>query len=628
MTDLALLLVLLPACAGSGLLAQRLLRARSRDAADHLLEGLTVGLAILAAVSLVCAATGHLRATPVAVALGVMLVVGARDLVGAVRALRPPHGALVWGAVAVGLGVGLAEIPMMLAPAVGGDQTKYQLAYPRLWAQAGGLVATPWTFWGQQQFLENFLFAGAFVLRGDVLARLLSGVSGVIAALALAGLVRRHFDRRIAPFAGLVVWTLPMSWSLMSRAGADLPVVAFAALSVRAFLDWAWGAAASDLRRAALFAGLAGATKVMGLLLPTLVGLGVLAVMARRRWAPGRAFAAALGFGLLVLAVALPWYVRNAVETGNPIYPFGHGLFPGRYWSAEAGAYLDEYYQWYQRTYAARRAGSAYGGLDVLRFPWDLTMHPEAFENTSRSAFDISPLLLAFLPGVLLVRRRRAAVLGTAAVGVAFVAIIAGGAWAHPRYVLPGVMLALAACVPAGQAVCGRRVFAALVGVTIAGNLALIGLRVARPMWPDQVRVAVGRMDDTTFLRRYSPRWVFWSEANAAIPSDGRVVVLEKIPHPYYIERPFVLLSYLEQGLVDYRTLPSADVLVSDIRRLGAGYVAVDVEGLQAREDPYEARVTGIWRDLVARSGVPIVEAGGFALYALPPPPGRDGGAS
>lgn len=599
---------------------QRLLRAQSRDAADHLLEGLTVGLALLAAVGLVLAATEQLRGMPVAVAAAVMLVAGARDLARAVRAVRPPRGAVAWAAVAVGVAIGLAELPMMLAPAVGGDQTKYQLAYPRLWAQAGGFVATPWTFWGQQQFLENFLFASAFALRGDVLARMLSGVSGVIAALALAGLVRRHFDRRVAPLAGLLVWSLPMTWSLMSRAGADLPVVAFAALSVRALLDWAEGQDASDLRRCALFAGLAGATKVMGLLLPTLVGLGVLAVLARRRIAPARALGAALTFGLLVLAVSLPWYVRNAIETGNPIYPFGHGVFPGRYWSAEAAAYLDEYYRWYQNTYAARRAGSAYGGLDVLRFPWDLTMHPEAFENTSRAAFDLSPILLAFLPGLLLVRRRRVAVFMTAAIGVAFTAIIAGGAWAHPRYVLPGVMLALVAAIPAGQAVVGRRLLAAILMITVAGNLALIALRLGRPMWPDQVRVALGRMDEATFLGRYSPRWVFWNEANAAIPADGRVVVLEKIPHPYYIERPFVLLSYLEQGLVDYRAVSSADDLVSKVRQLGAGYVAVDVDGLQAREDPYEARVTEIWRDLVARSGAPVVEAGGFALYALPAP--------
>ena len=82
-----------------------------------------------------------------------------------------------------------------------------------------------------------------------------------------------------------------------------------------------------------------------------------------------------------------------------------------------------------------------------------------------------------------------------------------------------------------------------------------------RPMWPDQVRVALGRMAPGAFLDKYSERYVFWHQANRAIRSPV-VLVLEKIPHPYYIERPFVLLSYLEQGLVDYRTvntLPALD---------------------------------------------------------------------
>ena len=36
---------------------------------------------------------------------------------------------------------------------------------------------------------------------------------------------------------------------------------------------------------------------------------------------------------------------------------------------------------------------------------------------------------------------------------------------------------------------------------------------------------------------------------------SGLVLLLEKSPHPYYIERPFVLGSYLEQGMIDYRTV-------------------------------------------------------------------------
>src|SRR5262249_12505139 len=265
-----------------------------------------------------------------------------------------------------------------------------------------------------------------------------------------------------------------------------------------------------------------------------------------------RLAAAALGFGLVALLAASPYYVRNAAETGNPIYPFGYRLFGGRHWSAAASDYLADYYLQYQTEYAARRDGSPYAGLSVVRFPWDRTMHPESFETAARQAMDIGPFALAFAPALLLVRRRRPAILLTAALGLAYAGVIAGAAWAHPRYVVPGIALLVVATVPAARQLLGRRLFLAVIAVTFAGHL-LLTTRLLQPLWADQGRVVLGRLSPDDFLRRYSPRFAFWERANASVPGDGKVLVLEKIPHPYYITRPFVLGSYLEQGLIDYR---------------------------------------------------------------------------
>ena len=84
---------------------------------------------------------------------------------------RRGRGRTELAAVALGAALLVAEVLMMFAPPVGGDQTKYQLVYPRLFAEAHRLVATPWSFWGYMQYLVNMLYAAAFVLRGDVLAR-------------------------------------------------------------------------------------------------------------------------------------------------------------------------------------------------------------------------------------------------------------------------------------------------------------------------------------------------------------------------------------------------------------------------------------------------------------------------
>jgi len=617
MIDAVLLVLVLAAATATGLLCLRALRAESDDAGTRALEGLAVGLGLGGIAGLALAAAGMLRPLPIEL-LGVTALAAGRRPLGQVLGALDLRGVRrAWPLLAVCALVLVAELAPMLAPPIGGDQTKYQLAYPRLYAAHAGLVPTPWCLWGQMQFLPNFVFAIAFALRGDVLARFLNGTFGVLAALALAALVRRHLGPRSGAAAGALFFTLPITWSLMTRAGADLALVLYAALAVSALLDWIVTAHGADLRRAALLAGLAGGSKVMGLLVPALVGATVLGMLAWRGVRVQRMATAAATFGLLAALAASPWYVRNAVDTGNPLYPFGYEVFGGRYWSSAASDYLAEYYHQYQTAHASHREGAPYAGVDVVRFPWDLTMHPESFENSARQAMDVSPFVLAFAPALLLVRRRRTAVLTAAGVGLAYAGIIAAGAWAHPRYVVPGVALLLAAAVPAARTLFPRRVFALAVAITIAGNVALSS-RLLRPLWPDQARVALGRLAPEDFLRRHSARFAFWERANAEVPAGGLVLVLEKIPHPYYIERPFVLGSYLEQGLLDYRALTTPEALATAVGGLGVTHVAVDLAGLEARGDPFEAGVARLWRGFLASAcDAPVLRAGGYALYAL-----------
>jgi hypothetical protein len=79
-----------------------------------------------------------------------------------------------------------------------------------------------------------------------------------------------------------------------------------------------------------------------------------------------------------------------------------------------------------------------------------------------------------------------------------------------------------------------------------------------------------------------------------------------------------VLGSYLEQGLLDYRLLPTPEALAAAAHGLGVTHVAVDVAGLEAGGDPFEASVVRLWRRFVASEcEPPLVREGGYALYAL-----------
>ena len=624
MIDAAILLALLVVALGVG---RRCLRAVPFT--DGLEEGVfatALGLGLLAYVTLALGELGLLRRS---VLVGVLVVAawfGRRESVGGVIRLgrgvgrwaaRPVPGEVA--AVLLGTVLVLAECVLVLAPAVGGDQTKYQLVYPRLFADAGALIATPWSFWGYMQYLVNMLFAAAFVLRGDVLARFVNVGFGVLATLAVYLLGRRCYGRRVGWWAALLFLSMPFTATLMIRAWVEFALTLYVVLAVLAVLAWRGGGGSAWLALGAVMGGLAAGTKLMGVLAPSLLGVVVLTT-AMRRTGLEAVIRAVVGFGLVAMLAASPCYLRNAAATGNPIFPFGYGIFGGSNWSAEAARGLDDYYAAYRETHAHKRGGSAYGSwIDALRFPWDATMAPYAFENVGRFAYDIGPFLLAFAPAVLLLRRdRQAAIL--AGLALAYGAIVVFGMWAHPRYVHPALSLLLIVTVQAvltlgGRSVGLRRAMLVVLAVTVLGQ-AVTGLRIVAPLLPDSARVAVGRMSEDQFLRRYERRYPLWDLVNHEVPPDGNVLVLAMIPHPYHLERRFTLASPLEQGAIDYRRIATLDELTAVLARFGVTHVVREPEEEKTAANPIGDHVTELWDALLA-SSQKVSETDSGTLYRL-----------
>jgi hypothetical protein len=527
-----------------------------------------------------------------------------------------------------------AEVVMVFAPPVGGDQTKYQLVYPRLYAEAHRLVATPWSFWGYLQYLMNMLFVAAFVLRGDVLARLLNDTYGILLAFAVFALGRRAFSRQTGVWAALLFVTMPFTATLMIRAWVEFALTLYVVLAVIAVMAWRRSAARPWLALAALMAGFAAGTKLIGLLVPALLALVIVADVLRERGlgAVRGALATAVGFGLVAALVASPCYLRNAVETGNPMFPFGYGVFGGRNWSADAARGLDAYYDAYRETQAARRGGHAYRTWwQTLRFPWDATMAPQSFEESGRSAYDFGPFVLAFAPGLLLLRRTPHAWLLTA-IATAYAAPVAFGMWAHPRYVHPALPLLLVVAVEVARrlAAPGRllaaRAVTALLAATVLVQTA-VTLKVLAPLWPDSARVAVGRMTREEFLRRNERRYALAALVQQQVPQSGNVLVLGMIPHPYYyLGRRFTLASPLEQGAIDYRRITTLDQFVTTLRYFGVTHVVREAEAEKRAANPVGERVLRLWDELLAHADK-IGEDEGGAVYRLKPAVARaDGG--
>ncbi len=639
MADLATLAFVLLVALGVG---RRLVKAVPFEwALEEGLFAVALGLGLVAYATLALGEAGLLRRGPLLAVLACGALFGRREIVAglaqAVDGVRrwcalPPSRSEVAG-LALACALLAAEVVMVFAPPVGGDQTKYQLVYPRLWADAHRLVATPWSFWGYLQYLMNMLFTAAFVLRGDVLARLLHDAYGVLLALAVFALGRRVFSRQTGVWAALLFVTMPITATLMIRAWVEFTLTAYVVLAVIALVAWRRSGAGQWLALAAVMAGFAAGTKLIGLLVPALIGLAALVHVIRSGGvgALRGAVATLVLFGVVAAAVASPCYLRNAAETGNPMFPFGYGVFGGRNWSAASARGLDAYYDAYRETQAARRGGHAYRSMwQTLRFPWDATMAPQSFEETGRFAYDLGPSLLAFAPGLLLLRKSRDAWL-LAGLAVAYAAPVAFWMWAHPRYVHPAVPLLLVVAVEAVRrlAVYGPRAARAVTAVLAATVLlhTALAVRVLAPLWPDSVRVATGRMSADEFLRRNERRYALASVVHEQVPPDGNVLVLGMIPHPYYyLDRRFTLASPLEQDAIDYRRIETLDEFVKTLREFGVTHVVREAEADKRGANPVGDRVLRLWDELLARAEK-IGDTPDGALYRLSPAVARmDGG--
>jgi hypothetical protein len=250
--------------------------------------------------------------------------------------------------------------------------------------------------------------------------------------------------------AAILAIGLPVSLFMGIHNGVDHWVAVFICATLLATLRWIRDGRAADSLWAGVFAGAAIGCKYTALY--HLAPLAVIGVASRLRRSPNTgetvasvclAVAAALCFGG-------GWYVRNIVNTGNPVYPAFYSVLGGDGWSEAA----------------ARRVADdvAHGGGEyltltaVLRMPVDLVLDPDRFGEFGR----VGPMFWILLAvGILGAVRQSPMTLAWMMLVVPFWMLTS----LNLRYLLP-VLWVLAAC---------------------AGGAACHWMDTRRPVWPRRI---------------------------------------------------------------------------------------------------------------------------------------------
>lgn len=220
----------------------------------------------------------------------------------------------------------LPAFVLALYPPTAFDATLYHLPYARLFAEQNAVVFADTLRFPVFPQLNEMLFTGTFLLYDDVTAHLVQLLAFAVTGLALASWAGGVTGSVGGPLATAMWMGSPLAVYLAGSAYIDLGVAMFVTLAFLALQRWRETASGAWILLSGAFIGMAAGSKYHGVLIAALMVIALLLFARDRRLRTILLFASA------AIICAAPFYVRNEMVTGNPLFPYLHWVFGGLRW--------------------------------------------------------------------------------------------------------------------------------------------------------------------------------------------------------------------------------------------------------------------------------------------------------
>lgn len=259
--------------------------------------------------------------------------------------------------------------PVFLTPVTppwDSDEIRYHLPYALHFVEQGAITPDLYLRYPFFTLNINLLYSLALMIGDDVTTHFVHFMLGLLAALNLYCLALRLSDAVIAFAATLLFLTVPIVSRLSASAYIDLGLACFVFAAIVCIAYYRESRRQPLIICAALLFGIGLGSKYLALayLLPMVV------------WAHYhlRSVRHTQLFLFIALFVGLPWYVYNAIHSGNPVSPFA-GEFFG-YWP------LREEDMVAHARHIDKR-GFGYSPLALLELPYNLVVNHWHFSSPS-----------------------------------------------------------------------------------------------------------------------------------------------------------------------------------------------------------------------------------------------------
>lgn len=457
-----------------------------------------------------------------------------------------------------------------LTPNVSWDCAVYHLNVPKIYLQEHRFIPIPHIVASNMPFNIEMLYTIALSIKNPVIAKLIHFTFGILTLFCIYSFCKRYFSPQVGLWSAVIFYLNPVTLFVANISYIDLAVTFYFFLAWYGFFLWS-DTANQDSNKGrwlilmAIFCGIMMGAKYTAVFGTFVLGIGILIKLYFLERANFLKISKKI---LLFVGISsifvVPWFIKNYLFTGNPIYPAAYNLFGGLNWDKELA---DQFAKWQLNTKGGKEI------LSYLLLPWQMTVH-----GNYGLVFDgiLSPLYLIFIPFLIFLKEKNKVIIYLLCYSLSFFIL-----WALSiqilRYLLPILPMwsIIVSFIIDGLSRQGK-----IHRIVIWTPTLLILLSIQLPhlfQYSTEVLTAAGLETKDSYLSRTFQPYKVFKYINEKLDKKAKLLFLWE-NRGFYCEREYLADSFFQAShiLKMIRKCGSADALLEELKKRGITHILIN----------------------------------------------------